>query len=367
MCTILDEVMAWALVDHDIWGVTARMSVEFKRPVPIGRPIRAEGRVGRGPAAHRRCRGRGARRRRRRRCSPAPTATFVARARGAQGRAQGALRRSALESDDAATPDAVDHPASAPSRRDAARRTVSRWPTARPSRRDAARPRPRRGAQAATPSPSAARRASWSTTRPTLVATLRAGLRAPGGPRVPRGHAAWSRPASGPSSASASRCSPRSAAGSARPSATTGRPRVLDVADRPPPRGDSLELHWLAYDLLERTIARRAGAHLAARPRRGRAARASGSPSTRSPTSPAHRHPRGAVPLGGAGAARLLAVALGAPPRRLDDRDAARTSDRGAGREPGDRRPAALPILARPDRRRRARRPEGARRGRCAR
>ena len=45
VCTILDEVMAWALVDHDIWGVTARMHVDFKRPVPIGRPIRGEGRV----------------------------------------------------------------------------------------------------------------------------------------------------------------------------------------------------------------------------------------------------------------------------------------------------------------------------------
>ncbi len=45
VCTILDEVMAWALVDHDLWGVTARMSVDFKRPVPIGRAIRAEGRV----------------------------------------------------------------------------------------------------------------------------------------------------------------------------------------------------------------------------------------------------------------------------------------------------------------------------------
>jgi len=45
VCTILDEVMAWALVDHDVWGLTARMSVEFRRPVPIGRPIRAEGRV----------------------------------------------------------------------------------------------------------------------------------------------------------------------------------------------------------------------------------------------------------------------------------------------------------------------------------
>ncbi|MEW6224862.1 MAG: PaaI family thioesterase [Chloroflexota bacterium] len=45
VCTILDEVMAWALVDHDVWGVTARMNVEFRRPVRIGRPIRAEGRV----------------------------------------------------------------------------------------------------------------------------------------------------------------------------------------------------------------------------------------------------------------------------------------------------------------------------------
>jgi uncharacterized protein (TIGR00369 family) len=45
VCTLLDEVMAWALVDHDLWGVTARMSVDFKRPVPIGRPVRAEGRV----------------------------------------------------------------------------------------------------------------------------------------------------------------------------------------------------------------------------------------------------------------------------------------------------------------------------------
>jgi uncharacterized protein (TIGR00369 family) len=45
VCTILDEVMAWALVDHDVWAVTARMNVEFRKPVTIGRPIRAEGRV----------------------------------------------------------------------------------------------------------------------------------------------------------------------------------------------------------------------------------------------------------------------------------------------------------------------------------
>jgi uncharacterized protein (TIGR00369 family) len=45
VCTILDEVMAWALVDSDHWGVTARIQVDFKRPVPIGRAIRGEGRV----------------------------------------------------------------------------------------------------------------------------------------------------------------------------------------------------------------------------------------------------------------------------------------------------------------------------------
>ena len=43
LCTILDEVMAWALVAEDNWGLTARLSVEFKKPVEIGRPIRAEG------------------------------------------------------------------------------------------------------------------------------------------------------------------------------------------------------------------------------------------------------------------------------------------------------------------------------------
>ena len=45
VCAILDEVMAWALVDEDSWGLTARMSVDFRRPVQIGRRLRAEGRV----------------------------------------------------------------------------------------------------------------------------------------------------------------------------------------------------------------------------------------------------------------------------------------------------------------------------------
>jgi len=41
--TILDEVMAWSLVDHDNWGLTARLSVDYKRPVPLDEPILAEG------------------------------------------------------------------------------------------------------------------------------------------------------------------------------------------------------------------------------------------------------------------------------------------------------------------------------------
>jgi uncharacterized protein (TIGR00369 family) len=43
LCAILDEVMAWSLVEHDAWGVTARLNVEFRRPVQVGTAIRAEG------------------------------------------------------------------------------------------------------------------------------------------------------------------------------------------------------------------------------------------------------------------------------------------------------------------------------------
>ena len=43
VCTILDEVMAWALVAEDNWGLTARLSVEFKKPVTLGMPVRGEG------------------------------------------------------------------------------------------------------------------------------------------------------------------------------------------------------------------------------------------------------------------------------------------------------------------------------------
>jgi uncharacterized protein (TIGR00369 family) len=45
LCTILDEVMAWAVIGRDVWGVTARMTVDFRRPVFVGRALRAEGTV----------------------------------------------------------------------------------------------------------------------------------------------------------------------------------------------------------------------------------------------------------------------------------------------------------------------------------
>jgi len=41
--TILDEVMAWSLVASDNWGVTAKLNVEFRRPVPLLTAIRAGG------------------------------------------------------------------------------------------------------------------------------------------------------------------------------------------------------------------------------------------------------------------------------------------------------------------------------------
>ncbi|MBA2753721.1 MAG: PaaI family thioesterase [Chloroflexia bacterium] len=41
--TLLDEVMAWSLYRLDIWAVTAKMAVSFRRPVRVGEPCLAEG------------------------------------------------------------------------------------------------------------------------------------------------------------------------------------------------------------------------------------------------------------------------------------------------------------------------------------
>jgi uncharacterized protein (TIGR00369 family) len=45
VCTILDEVMAWAVIGQGTWGVTARLNVAFRKPIRTGQAIRAEGRV----------------------------------------------------------------------------------------------------------------------------------------------------------------------------------------------------------------------------------------------------------------------------------------------------------------------------------
>ena len=43
VCTLLDEVMAWSVIGRGTWGVTARMTVTFRRPIRAGAAIRAEG------------------------------------------------------------------------------------------------------------------------------------------------------------------------------------------------------------------------------------------------------------------------------------------------------------------------------------
>lgn len=43
LATIADEVMAWSLFTDDRVGLTAHLAVDYRRPAPVGRPIRAEG------------------------------------------------------------------------------------------------------------------------------------------------------------------------------------------------------------------------------------------------------------------------------------------------------------------------------------
>jgi acyl-coenzyme A thioesterase PaaI-like protein len=43
--TVLDEVMGWALSSREIWAMTARINVAFRKPVEIGIPTRAIARI----------------------------------------------------------------------------------------------------------------------------------------------------------------------------------------------------------------------------------------------------------------------------------------------------------------------------------
>lgn len=42
---LLDETMGWAIFHQGIWGVTARLNVTFRQPVPVGEELRVVGEV----------------------------------------------------------------------------------------------------------------------------------------------------------------------------------------------------------------------------------------------------------------------------------------------------------------------------------
>ena len=44
---LLDETMGWAIFHQGIWGVTARINVTFRQPVPVGEELRVVGQVAR--------------------------------------------------------------------------------------------------------------------------------------------------------------------------------------------------------------------------------------------------------------------------------------------------------------------------------
>ena len=44
---LLDEAMGWAIFHQGVWGVTAKITVTFRRPVPIGEELRVVGEISR--------------------------------------------------------------------------------------------------------------------------------------------------------------------------------------------------------------------------------------------------------------------------------------------------------------------------------
>lgn len=47
VCTLLDEIMAWALYARSAWAVTARMQTSFRQPVRIGEDVILTARIAR--------------------------------------------------------------------------------------------------------------------------------------------------------------------------------------------------------------------------------------------------------------------------------------------------------------------------------
>ena len=42
---LLDETMGWAIFHEGIWGVTTKLAVSFRRPVPVGEPLTVRAQV----------------------------------------------------------------------------------------------------------------------------------------------------------------------------------------------------------------------------------------------------------------------------------------------------------------------------------
>ncbi|HEV2073199.1 MAG TPA: PaaI family thioesterase [Thermomicrobiales bacterium] len=45
VCTILDEVMAWSLYREQTWAVTGQLSTRFRKPLVMGEPVVAIGKI----------------------------------------------------------------------------------------------------------------------------------------------------------------------------------------------------------------------------------------------------------------------------------------------------------------------------------
>ena len=45
VAALLDETMGWAIFHQGIWGVTARLNVTYRRPVPVGEELHVVGEV----------------------------------------------------------------------------------------------------------------------------------------------------------------------------------------------------------------------------------------------------------------------------------------------------------------------------------
>ena len=343
LCTILDEVMAWALVGEDNWGVTARMAVDFQAPGPrSGMPIRAEGWITRS----------------RRRIVDTAGHIVDADDRASSSRPRPASTSRPTQQRKRELRERYGLPAGR-SPHDDRRRPQPSWPMTPPDpmprramidsagreRGDRPRRRVRRRPPRAGRGP---RRLAWPSSRNDPDA-LRDGAR-------PRGLAALADPeyldgqqriAPGHrrrSTASAGRSWPpcRAASGT-RPSGDRPTP-LLFIADRlfheTRARGALVRLRPPRAD-----ARRRDGADVAAPPaRRARGRRLDHGRLARAPVRQGHR--RRALSLGRARAARLQPVALGAPARRLDDRDDDPRRPPPRPR-PGGRRPAPCRSSAR--------------------